>query len=135
MSALVRLLYPPPTTSRHPTSVIAWWERRRLAFNLIVGGTGILTLMVANLFAWLPPDRGAGLPPLFAAVVYGVAANLFYTSGWMFEVLFNAWWKDDPPRIGPVLFRQGLLFSIGLTLLPTAFVALDYGFRVLRWIW
>jgi hypothetical protein len=35
---------------------------------------------------------------------------------------------------GPPLFRQGLLFSVGLTLLPIAVGALDWGFRFLRWI-
>lgn len=134
MSALVRLLYPPPTPSRRPATVISWWERRRLAFNLIVGSTGVLSMLVVNLFGWLPP-RSHGPMPLVAAVAFGVVANLCYTSGWMIELLFNAWWKDNPPAIGPVLFRQGLLFSIGLTMLPIGVAALDFAMRVVTWLW
>ena len=84
------------------------------------------------LIGLLPPGpHGLLLPPL-AIVVFGVLANLFYTAGWVSEVLFNVWWRDDPPAVGPFLFRQGLIFSVGLTLLPIGFAALGWGFRILR---
>jgi hypothetical protein len=132
MSALVRLLYPPPVVSRSASAIVGWWERRRLRFNLIVGGAGLVTLGTVTLFSWLPPlSQGTGIP-LGVVVAYGILANLFYTVGWISEIAFNAWWKDDPPPVGPLLFRQGLLFSIGLTLLPIGLAAIGWLARVVR---
>jgi hypothetical protein len=132
VSALVRLLYPLPPTSRAPAAIIAWWERRRLRFNLIVGAAGVVSITVANLIFLVPPaSRLLGPPPLLAIVAYGALANLCYTAGWASELAFNAWWRDDPPPVGPVLFRQGLIFSVGLTLLPIAFAAITWGARLL----
>ena len=131
VSALVRLLYPLPPTSRSPASIIAWWERRRLRFNLIVGATGIVTITVANLVFLLPPgSRLLGLPPVLLVLAYGGLANLCYTTGWIAELAFNAWWREDPPPVGPVLFRQGLVFAVGLTLLPIALAAITWGIRL-----
>ena len=132
VSALVRLLYPPPVLSRSPAAVIGWWERRRVRFNLVVGMAGVVTLTAINLLNVLPPgSRGLVFFPA-PILAYAFLANLFYTSGWALELAFNAWWRDDPPAVGPVLFRQGLLFSVGLTLLPIGIAALDWTFRLLR---
>jgi hypothetical protein len=114
--------------------VIAWWERRRLPFNLIVGATGVVTLLTVNLFAALPPFGFGPRIPAAAVAAYALLANLFYSSGWAFEIAFNTWWGNSPPRIGPLLFRQGLLFAIGLTLLPIGIAAVAFAARVLRLI-
>ncbi len=118
MSALVRLLYPLPIRSNRPAAIIRWWERRRLAYNVVVGGAGLVTVVALNALSFLPPLAEGLFLPLFGVVVYGALANLCYTAGWTSEIVFRAWWGDDPPDIGPVLFRQGLIFSVGLTLLP-----------------
>jgi len=132
VSALVRLLYPPPPTSRSLAAVIAWWERRRLRFNLIVGATGLVTIAGANALFLLPPEsRWIGLPPALAVLAYGALANLCYTAGWATELAFNRWWRDDPPAVGPVLFRQGLVFSVGVTLLPLALAVIGWGVRII----
>ena len=130
MSSLVRLLYPPPVVSRSAPAIVTWWERRRLRFNLIVGGTGLFTLLSVDLFGWLPPSPHPFGAPLGGVIAYAILANLFYTAGWAFEIAFNVWWKDDPPAVGPFLFRQGLLFSIGLTLLPIGLAAVEWLARI-----
>ncbi|MGE0439949.1 MAG: hypothetical protein AB7L66_03995 [Gemmatimonadales bacterium] len=134
MSALVRLLYPPAVRSRQPVAVIGWWERRRLRYNLVVGGTGLVTLAVISALGLVPPFPRTFLFPPAAVLVYAIMANLFYTAGWVSELVFNAWWREDPPAVGPVLFRQGLIFSVGLTLLPVGLAILEWGFRVVRWL-
>jgi hypothetical protein len=100
MSALVRLLYPPPATSRSAAPIIGWWERRRLQFNLVIGATGVLSLLAINFITLLPPNFSRASIPLGAVIVYAVAANMCYTAGWALELAFNAWWKDDPPPVG-----------------------------------
>lgn len=134
MSALVRLLYPVPASSRSAGAVIGWWERRRLRFNLVVGGTGLFSIGVVNLILALPPNpEFAGLP-LGPALVFGLLANVCYTAGWAIELSFNAWWRKDPPAIGPVLFRQGLIFSVGLALLPVAIAGAVWAVKFAAWV-
>ena len=38
--------------------------------------------------------------------------------GWLAELLARAAWGTRAPNMGPLLYRQGFIFSIGLTLLP-----------------
>jgi hypothetical protein len=132
MSGLARFLYPLPPASRAPLVRLVWWEQRRFRFNLAVGGAGLFTIGVASLLMALPPNGMVPWFPPVAILVYGLMANVCYTAGWVLETLFNAWWGDQPPTIGPVLFRQGVIFSVGLTLLPIFVAFISWGFRVLR---
>ena len=134
MSALVRLFYPTPPASTAPGAVIGWWERRRLKFNVIVGAAGLATLGLASLLAILPPFSHSLSVPVGVIVAYALVANACFTAGWILELLFNAWWRDAPSRVGPILFRQGLIFSVGITLLPVVVATLEWGFRILRLI-
>jgi hypothetical protein len=132
MSALVRLLYPLPDLRRTPGSIIAWWERRRLRYNAVVGASGLVTLATINLIGALPPEPRAIFLPLPGIVVYAVMANLCYSGGWGVELLVRRLWGDEVRPVGPVLFRQGLIFSVGLTLLPVILAGVDYVFRLIR---
>ena len=121
MSALVEMLYPAPVERKTPAAIVGWWESRRWAYNRVVGCAGVFTLAAIHLLALLPggPQGGMPLEALFIApLVYGTAANVFYTSGWAIELLAKLVWGDRAPHMGPLLFREGLLFSVGLTLLP-----------------
>lgn len=107
--------------------VIGWWEVRRVAFNLVVGiagmltiATGALALGTANAFLQTPLHRPD--PPLFFFVlVYGVLANLLYTGGWMAELACRRMWPSTRGHLAPVSLRLGLVFSILVTLLPAIF--------------
>lgn len=112
------VLFPPADTRRTTLSLLGWWESRRLMFNGIVGATGVFTLLVVQMIALLPPGL-QGMPFDWRPVVaYGVLANVCYSFGWGLEAVAQRVWGDHCPRFGPALFRQGLAFSIGLTLLP-----------------
>jgi hypothetical protein len=116
MSALVEVLYPLPDVRRTPLSTLRWWESRRLLYNQVVGATGLFTLAVAGLIG---PEGGmpiAMMPQV--ALVYGVMANICYSMGWGIELAARLLWGRQSPRLGPLLFREGLIFSVGLTLLP-----------------
>lgn len=127
MSQLVEVLYPVPDLRRTALSSLRWWESRRLLFNKVVGATGLVTLAGVSVLFLLPPWTLGGLsllPMLAAAAVYGIAANACYTLGWVAELAARALWGPQAPAIGPLLFRQGLIFSVGLTLLPMLAIAL-----------
>ena len=89
---------------------MGWWERRRLPYNLIVGGAGLTTLAVLNVVGMLPPNSRTVFFPVIPVVVFGVMANVCYL-------------------LGPTL---GLTFSTGLALLPISFVMIDWAMRVVR---
>jgi hypothetical protein len=117
---LTRLLFE-PTLLRSPLRVVHWWESRRPAFNLAVGATGVGTLIYANALSLLV--RGTWFPvPWQAILAYGVAANVCFTLGWVVENSVERWLKRPVYGLGPALFRHGLVFSLGLTLLPAALV-------------
>jgi len=132
MSQLVEVLYPVPDIRRTPLSSLRWWESRRLVYNKAVGAAGLVTLGVVSLFAALPPHPATiSLPGMLAmAAVYAIAANGCYTAGWLIESLARTVWGRNAPDIGPLLFRQGLIFSVGLTLLPTILAVLSWVVRI-----
>jgi hypothetical protein len=129
VTMLGELLFPPADYRRTTLSLLTWWEARRMTYNVIVGGTGLFTLLVIRLISLLPP----GLPsPLDwrPVLAYGVIANVCYTFGWAIEAVAQRIWGDRCPAIGPVLFRQGLAFSVGLTLLPILIISIAWLVRV-----
>lgn len=131
MSYLTRVLYPLPDHRRTGWSLFHWWESRRLTYNVAVGGAGLFTLGAVHLLAWLPPGvpMSVGWQPV---VAFGVLANVYYTGGWLMELGMKALWGPDSPRAGPALFRQGLIFSVGVTQLPVLLSAFWWITRVIR---
>jgi hypothetical protein len=115
---LTRLLFE-PTLLRSPLRVVHWWESRRLAYNGIVGGVGVATLLYGQTLSWLVRGEFLGVP-WQAVAAYGVAANVCYTFGWVVEKVVERWLRRPVYGLGPALFRHGLVFSAGLTLLPAA---------------
>ncbi len=100
MSQLVEVLYPVPDLRRTPLSTIAWWESRRLLFNKVVGATGLVTLAGVSIFFFLPPFAFGPfslLPMLAISAVYGIAANLCYSAGWVAELAARAVWGRRAP--------------------------------------
>jgi len=120
---LQRLLFE-PTLVRSPLRVVHWWESRRLAYNAIVGATGLVTLTYLVALERFFFDPGpVQLPQILIGVAaYGIAANVCYTAGWIVENLVERWLKRPVYGLGPALFRHGLVFSIGLTLIPALVV-------------
>jgi hypothetical protein len=111
--------------------LFAWWESRRPAFNLIVGAAGLITLGTVHVISMLPPHPRLTVPwPV--VVVYGLAANVCYSFGFMLEALLQRLWGDDVAPVGPTLFRHGLVFSVGLTLFPIGLAWIGYLFELAR---
>ena len=131
MSQLVEALYPLPDFRRTPLSSLRWWESRRLFFNKVVGATGLVTLAGVSLLSMLPPHPvpfGIG-DALIGAAIYGVLANGCYSFGWLLDVIAQRVWGRKAPDLGPLLFRQGLIFSVGLTLFPLLLASIFWVIR------
>jgi hypothetical protein len=130
MTAVERYFFTPLYYPRSPWSIVRWWETRRLLFNLCVGSAGLLSLGLATLIGHLPPHPGGFPAPWGVVLVYGVMANLCYTLGALADLTLRRALGDRAPAIGPVLFRYGFVFSLGLTLLPIPLAALGW---LVRW--
>lgn len=136
-SALRHFLFREASDSPAALDVVRWWEGRRLRYNLIVGATGLFTLASVTLMSVIGP-RHPGPPPaafLFVPVIYGLVANVMYTTGWVAELLvLRKLFGRKTPVVGATLFRYGLAFSVGLTLLPNVIFGYDLAIRLVRWI-
>lgn len=134
--SLVDFLYPTPAR-RRVGSILGWWEKRRLPYNLIVGTAGALATGTFLLFAWLPPLSFGGVITaeiLIPITIFGVMANVCYTLGSVLEILALKIWGRDVLPIGPALFRMGLTFSVGLALLPALLSVIIWLARVLDYV-
>ncbi len=127
MSALESLLFPTPTLRRRPAAILRWWEARRLTYNVAVGSAGLVTLAAFQLVARLPMRAF----PWPVVVAYGLMANVCYSFGWIAESLLQRWLRRETYGLGPALWRHGLVFSVGLTLLPIGVLALGGMLRLL----
>jgi hypothetical protein len=112
------VLFPLPAHRRSAMGILTWWESRRLLYNVIVGGTGLISLAFVGILSLIPPGGTHLWPGWGPVAVYGVLANVCFTFGPLIEITLQRIWKDRVLPVGPALFRQGLSFSVGLTLLP-----------------
>src|SRR5688572_30533148 len=112
MSAITRFFFRNEVACRSTTDVIAWWETRRLPFNVAIGATGVFTYAAVQLILLMPPRPMpiALAPSLVIAFVYGVLANVCYTGGWMAELWLRKSPGRDPETAGPPLFGSGFPF-------------------------
>ena len=130
-SALADFLYPRPA-KRTVGGIFKWWERRRLAFNAIIGTAGAAMVSVDALADWLQ-----GSPETEAVILLGgilIWGNLCYTLGPLVETLAHKLWGREVLPLGPHLFRAGLIFSAGLISIPLILNGFRLAFLVLRGI-
>ena len=129
MTELTEFLFPAPAR-RTVGGIVRWWESRRLAYNVFVGGAGLLSLGVMQLIALIPPGFPGTPVPWQGVVVFGVMANVCYLLGPTIEIALQKLWGDKLLPVGPSLYRMGLTFSVGLALLPALLFAMVWVVRV-----
>ena len=122
-----------PRPLENALQVVLWWELRRILFNLCVGVAGGSSLLLV-LGVALTSERLTGEPVslpdppliiLLGVVAYAVAANLFYTLGWMAELVVRGTSATgDSTAFAASAFALGLIGSVLLTLLPGVVIAL-----------
>lgn len=123
-TALGDFLYPVPA-ERRIGAIVRWWERRRLPYNLIVGGTGLVATTTVSLF-WALSGESEPLIWFRAAGFWLVAANVCYTLGPAAEVALEKLFGRRLLPAGPLLFRAGLAIAIGVTLAPVILFTIAY---------
>ena len=116
-------LFSAPNAQRSGFAVIAWWELRRIPYNLIVGGAGFISLIIffGSIISSgvLRPGEDAVEP--MAIFVAPVAINTCYCAGWVVENVLRVVWPSKLHLFGPILFKLGLGFSLFAVSLPATF--------------
>ncbi|HEX7844743.1 MAG TPA: hypothetical protein VF476_03020 [Chitinophagaceae bacterium] len=104
-------------TDKTILAAFSWWEKRRLLYNIIVGITGLLVLVLFSFFT---------LADLIGVVIYGITANVFYCTGFLSEVIDKHYFKStlDLGKRREGIFWCGVILSVLITL----GLGLMYGF-------
>jgi hypothetical protein len=107
---------------KRPWDAIVWWELRRIPYNLLLAAlglaSGLIIQLIGNRFVDPGEDVIEPLMMVFGAVSFGILANVFYTLGWITELL---WCGGDTRRTETIrqkVFRAGVVFASVVTLLP-----------------
>lgn len=107
---------------------IKWWELRRLVYNAILFGVGIFSIVIVEVVGSRMVKLGQDViePMLLipGVFVYGLAANAFYTLGWISEHLWTGGDTSITQKHRSKVFWIGTIFSAVLTLVPAFIVTL-----------
>ena len=100
--------------------VLLWWEFRRLLYNFLLIVLGfialtILSFIVKDLWTFFSP-------PIFFFMWTGafiILANVFYTSGWIFQLITRKSNNRFIQKATPRIFLYGIAFSFLIQLIPS----------------
>lgn len=105
-----RKLFAKPDSPQSAGKIILWWESRRLHYNVITIAWAFLWIAVSYLrgnHVWLAT-------PLAILTYLGIqfAANLWYTGGWIVELIVKKILRISWQGFGPWVFALGTAFSL-----------------------
>ncbi len=69
---------------------------------------------------------------LFLVFLYGIAANIFFTGGWVTELVVRKFWPVQADRFATLTYSLGVTFAVLLTVTPGIFAGAVGIFEVLR---
>jgi hypothetical protein len=120
ISTSPRELFAPNPCADSFAGVRKYWELRRPIYNAILLPIGIVSTIIywTLLDKYAVPSSDDGIFPGPMPIFIGIAANVFYTSGWLVESLLLLLRRHGSIRFGPILFTTGLMFSMLLIAFP-----------------
>ena len=109
-----------PDAERRWYDIIIWWEIRRVLYNLIIVPAGLFWLGILVLMLVLHSGEGEDLGdpflPIFFVFTYIIVANIFYTFGWISEIVGRGS-RPGNRSPAPDVFISGSIISAGFALL------------------
>jgi hypothetical protein len=119
-------LFAKPDLPQSGGKIILWWEARRLHYNLIVFGWALLLGLVAALGfeagnLWTPNFL------VFYLFFFQLPANIFYTGGWIVELIVRKVLRVPVPGFGPWALGIGIAVSILFYVWVFVFVLVEKG--------
>ncbi len=117
-----RLFAPLAHKPQETLNIIGWWESRRLFYNVVVGLTGLVSLVFLRFLCmnhiFNASALGGVLIMLWGAFCVAIMANVCYTAGCICDSFARHFWKEKAESFGPILFSLGLIFSLLVVALP-----------------
>lgn len=111
---------------KRPLDAIFWWEIRRIPYNVALAILGMITIgAVLWIGSYFAAAGGIVLNPLgliVGVVLYGLAANVFYTLGWISELLWSGGDTSRTESLRRRVFLIGLIASCAITLSPVVLI-------------
>lgn len=99
--------------------VVLWWEKRRIAYNVIIGIVGLISLVIYYFLletsGYLKPGEDAIEP--FALILAPILINICYTGGWIAELVLRLFGLKEK-RVAAVLLGIGMVVSLLFALAP-----------------
>ena len=121
MKPIFSWLFKVPDGDRSILSVVAWWEIRRIPYNIFIGLFGLVCLLIFYFFiqssGHLQPGEDAVEP--MALFIAPILINFAYTAGWVTELISRGLFREQSRLIGPKLLKAGILFSVFVVSLPS----------------
>jgi hypothetical protein len=125
--AFIRSLFTPPSEPTSPANAIAWWEHRRLPYNVIIGAVAIVSFVIFYVSiittGVLQPgeDVVEPLALIAAPIVAPIAINICYTAGWLLDAPLRLIFPTLNSRFTSWLFTLGFAFSVLLVSFPALY--------------
>ncbi len=110
-TAILRRVIEVPKGHRSMMSIVAWWEWRRPLYNLVVGLSGVPSVLILWLIFGVP-----FMVVVMSGLAYLFLANICYTLGTPAEIVARTCYKEKAETYGPVLLTLGTIFSVVLTI-------------------
>jgi hypothetical protein len=123
----VRCLFAVNANADRFVGIVKWWELRRIPYNGILLILGICsTYIYWHLFDRYAPDPADdGIFPGLMPIFVGLAANIFYTAGWIVEGLVRAVRHRGSLSLRRSLFVLGFAFSVLVVSFPACAAMLN----------
>jgi len=104
-------------------STVVWWEKRRLAYNLLVGAWGLVCLVAffAALCASGALHRGEDAVEPVALIFFFILIKVAHTPGWIVEVPLRWLAPGALPCLGPWPFLAGTALTMWVVSLPVVY--------------
>ena len=106
-----------PSQRQTTRMVILWWEGRRLWYNAILltaitAGSLTLSLIVNAPYAYRKYLEGAAKFTLLSLLFIQIPANVWFTGGWIAQLLLRKLAHRAPVGFGPWALAIGTGFSL-----------------------
>ena len=126
-TGFLRWLFTPPSEPTSSGDAVAWWERRRIPYNLIVGAVAIVAFIIycvaITCTGVLQPgeDIIEPLALIAAPIIAPIVINICYTAGWLLDAPLRSFVPSLSPRFTSRLFAAGFAFSLFVVSLPALY--------------
>jgi hypothetical protein len=101
-------LFARPKAPQTWRSIILWWESRRLYYNLIILLIPILHFRWSAFNSWTSRWQVW----VFYLVLFQLPANVFYTGGWVVDLILKKVLRLSAAGFAPWALAAGIAFSL-----------------------